>query len=73
MKISDSESAFTPPEVFHVQAGRKYRFRMISAVGPGCPIRISIDQHRLTAISADGHPTKPMVVDIVTFDPGIYR
>ena len=73
MKISDSESAFTPPEVFHVHAGSKYRFRMISAVGPGCPIRVSIDQHKLTVIAADGHPTKPNLVDIVTFDAGIHR
>ena len=38
---------------FYVEPGKKYRFRIISAISQNFPLRLSIDGHRFTAISTD--------------------
>ena len=68
--MSSTESYYTPPEIFHVRQGQRFRFRMISAAGMACVFRMSVDKHRLTAIAADGDPIKAIHADSVTVTPG---
>ena len=68
--MSATESNYTPPEVFHVRGGQRFRFRMISAAGMGCVFRVSVDKHRVTAIAADGAPIKAVHADSVTIAGG---
>ena len=70
MQVTEDTSAFTPPEIFRVRAGNRYRFRMIATTGEACQFRISVDKHRLTAIAGDGAPIKPVTADSVTISPG---
>ena len=51
----------TPVEVFNVDYGKRYRFRMISAA-PRCFFKVSIDDHELIVIATDGAPLKPVTV-----------
>ena len=44
----------TPRSVFHVQKGKRYRFRIINSGVQYCPLQVSIDQHFLTIIATDG-------------------
>ena len=54
---------YTPREVMKVQKGYAYRFRMISNGIMNAPIRVSIDNHRMTLIASDGAPFQPVTVD----------
>lgn len=53
----------TPYAEFKVSPGKKYRFRVISAVILNCPIQFSIDDHNLMVIASDGGNFDPVVVD----------
>ena len=59
----------TPVEVFNVDYGKAYRFRMISAA-PRCPFKVSIDDHELTIIATDGAPLKPATAQSVIIHTG---
>jgi FtsP/CotA-like multicopper oxidase with cupredoxin domain len=50
-------------ETFSVKKGKRYRFRVISNGLLNCPIRISVEGHRLLMIASDGQPFKPVPVD----------
>lgn len=52
-----------PLHVFVVQAGKKYRFRLINAEFLNCPMELSIDNHTMTMIASDGSEFVPVVVD----------
>uniref|UniRef100_A0A1A9W9Z6 Uncharacterized protein n=1 Tax=Glossina brevipalpis TaxID=37001 RepID=A0A1A9W9Z6_9MUSC len=57
-----------PLEVFNVKHGYRYRFRIINAEFLNCPIKISIDNHSLTAINSDGYDFEAVDVgSIVTY------
>ena len=58
---SNTEAKHTPIEVFNVDPGKTYRFRMISAA-PRCFFKVSIDDHELVVIATDGAPLKPVKV-----------
>ncbi|KAJ8030200.1 Laccase-2 [Holothuria leucospilota] len=58
-----STEHFTEREVFNVDAGCRYRFRMVSNAGTNCAQRISVDNHTLTVIASDGRPFEPVRVD----------
>lgn len=45
----------TPRAVFHVEKGKRYRFRVINAGILYCPIEISIEGHSLKVIASDGN------------------
>ncbi|KAL8625054.1 hypothetical protein ACOMHN_012063 [Nucella lapillus] len=64
------EKAFTPHEVFTVQANRTYRFRAVSNGILNCPIRISIDNHVIKIIATDGTPVEPFEVDSLNLFAG---
>ena len=61
---------YTPVEVFNVQLGRRYRFRIASNGLFNCPIQFSIDSHNLTVIASDGAPFEPIEVESVNVFPG---
>ncbi|KAK3595586.1 hypothetical protein CHS0354_009542 [Potamilus streckersoni] len=58
-----------PLEVFQVQQGQTYRFRVIGA-GALYPFRISIDEHNLTIVASDGFDLESVVVESFIINPG---
>ncbi|XP_069688169.1 uncharacterized protein [Periplaneta americana] len=60
----------TPDEIFHVEKGYRYRFRLIGGVCTQCPARFQIEGHRLIVIATDGEPVKPVIVDAIEFFSG---
>lgn len=68
--IRDTTTVYTPYEVFNVQLGRRYRFRVITNSLNTCPILFSIDNHNLTVIASDGSPLEPYTVDSVVMYSG---
>ena len=63
------DPAYTPLEVFNVDSGKTYRFRMISAA-PRCFFKVSVDNHELVVIATDGAPLKPVTVQNIIIHPG---
>ncbi|XP_065208115.1 uncharacterized protein LOC135836952 [Planococcus citri] len=61
---------YTPLAKFDVQQGKRYRFRVINAGFLYCPIQISIDNHTMTIISADGSDIKPVYAESLTIYAG---
>ncbi len=58
------EEHFTPRAVFEVgQNATRYRFRIISNGMVFCPLRLSIDHHKLIVIASDGRPFEPFLAD----------
>lgn len=55
----------TPYAEFRVIPGKRYRFRIVSAVCTECPASITFEGHRVTLISTDGVATKPVTVDTI--------
>ena len=60
----------TPLEVFHIVAGKRYRFRLINLAAVSCRYQVGIDKHKLKVIAADGYPVQPRDADIVTLFNG---
>ncbi|XP_041379560.1 laccase-2-like [Gigantopelta aegis] len=58
-----------PLEVFNVQKGLTYRFRLISA-GILYPFRISVDEHNLTIVASDGFDIREQTVESLIINPG---
>lgn len=58
-----------PLEIFKVEPGKNYRFRVISA-GNLYPFRISIDNHPLTIVASDGFELVPETVESFIINPG---
>ncbi|KFB43437.1 laccase 1 [Anopheles sinensis] len=54
------ESRHIPLKVFHVDKGRRYRFRLINAEFLNCPVELSIENHNLTVIASDGFGIQPV-------------
>uniref|UniRef100_A0A1I8QBH6 Uncharacterized protein n=1 Tax=Stomoxys calcitrans TaxID=35570 RepID=A0A1I8QBH6_STOCA len=59
---------FIPLHQYNVSRGFRYRFRVINAEFLNCPIKISIDNHTLTAINSDGYDFEAVDVgSIITY------
>ncbi|KAK3595589.1 hypothetical protein CHS0354_009546 [Potamilus streckersoni] len=58
-----------PLEVFQIQQGHTYRFRVIGA-GALYPFRISIDEHNLTIVASDGFDLESVVAESFIIYPG---
>lgn len=67
---SQNSTVYTPVEVFPVQLGRRYRFRIASNGILNCPIQFSIDSHNFTVIASDGAPFEPIEVESVNIFAG---
>ena len=52
----------TPPAVFEVTAGKRYRFRVISGANSMCPVHVSVEGHSMLMIASDGAPFEPREV-----------
>ncbi|KAL5012009.1 hypothetical protein ScPMuIL_010560 [Solemya velum] len=61
---------YTPYSEFHVEQGKKYRFRIIGNGILHCPFKISVDDHVIEVIATDGSPVKGVVVDSVVVQTG---
>ena len=68
--MRDNITVYTPYEVFNVQLGRRYRFRVITNSLNTCPILFSIDNHNLTVIASDGSPLEPYTIDSIVLYSG---
>lgn len=68
--VTTNSSVYTPVEVFTVTSRSRYRFRMASNGILNCPIQISIDNHTMAVIAADGHAVEPMKVDSLVIYAG---
>ncbi|XP_031785568.1 laccase [Nasonia vitripennis] len=73
-RLSHLEAVNMPLEVFEVQEnfskGKRYRFRLLNLGSQNCPIHVSIDDHPMLAISADGADIKSVEVDSIHIMPG---
>ncbi|KAL3866697.1 hypothetical protein ACJMK2_043978 [Sinanodonta woodiana] len=58
-----------PLEVFEVEHGKAYMFRVIG-VGTVYPFRISVDGHTLTIVASDGYEIESEVVESFIINPG---
>ncbi|KAL3851968.1 hypothetical protein ACJMK2_015658 [Sinanodonta woodiana] len=58
-----------PLEVFEVERGCEYRFRVIAA-GVLYPFRISVDNHPLKIIASDGYDLDPVEAESFVINPG---
>ncbi|XP_069128829.1 uncharacterized protein [Argopecten irradians] len=64
------ENITTPYEVFNVEHGRRYRFRIINNGLLYCPIQVSVDNHSLHVIASDGSPFHPIDVQSLNIFSG---
>ncbi|PVD18275.1 hypothetical protein C0Q70_20824 [Pomacea canaliculata] len=62
-KEDEKDQPQTPFAEFQVEAGRRYRFRVVNAGSLKCPIVLSIDGHQLLLIASDGKPFLSFLVD----------
>ncbi|XP_072044923.1 uncharacterized protein [Amphiura filiformis] len=62
------EIVYTPREIFRVQPDKRYRFRVIG--NNACHLEVSIDNHNLTVIAADGAPIQNISVDRIGVGSG---
>ncbi|XP_063960219.1 uncharacterized protein LOC129266740 [Lytechinus pictus] len=67
---SDGSSHATPREVFEVEEGKSYRFRLISTATSGEAFTVSVDNHTLTIIASDGAYVQPQEVDALVIYGG---
>ncbi|KAK4875378.1 hypothetical protein RN001_011800 [Aquatica leii] len=58
-------STDSPLEVFYVERGKRYRFRVINACATTCPVHLVIERHKVQVIATDGEPVVPVVADSV--------
>jgi FtsP/CotA-like multicopper oxidase with cupredoxin domain len=54
---------FAPITVFHVEEGKKYRFRVINAGINVCPFMFQVEDHNFTIIATEVSYVKPAVVN----------
>ena len=54
---------------YNVTKGSTYRFRVIQ-VGTIYPLRVSVDNHKITVVASDGYDLKPVEVESFIINPG---
>ncbi|XP_076442624.1 uncharacterized protein LOC143281319 [Babylonia areolata] len=59
----------TPLEVFEVEKGEDYRFRVVGA-GVIYPFRVSVEGHRIQVVATDGHDFHPVPAESLVINPG---
>uniref|UniRef100_A0A914UHB2 Uncharacterized protein n=1 Tax=Plectus sambesii TaxID=2011161 RepID=A0A914UHB2_9BILA len=58
-----------PLEKYRIKSGENILLRLING-GAGQPLVISIEEHRMTVVAADGEPVKPLTVDFLVLFAG---
>ncbi|XP_038059493.1 laccase-2-like isoform X2 [Patiria miniata] len=61
---------FVPIEVFNVQSGTRYRFRVINGANFFCNLQFSVQSHRLLVIAGDGSALESQAVDYFRINGG---
>ena len=67
---TNGETVYTDRETFNVTSGKRYRFRMFSNAIVICPLKISVDSHKLTIIASDGGSLEPYETDAFVIHGG---
>ncbi|XP_033126555.1 laccase-2-like [Anneissia japonica] len=60
----------TPRQIFEVEAGKRYRIRLIGAFIAACMTSFHIEKHSMTIISTDGGETIPYETDYLPIGQG---
>ncbi|KAH0560390.1 oxidoreductase OpS5-like [Cotesia glomerata] len=68
--ISQNTSYETPKEIFHVNEGKKYRFRVMFNSPIYCPVQVSVDNHQLLVIASESGVFQPVLVDSFFINAG---
>ncbi|CAG5088735.1 Similar to lcc2: Laccase-2 (Botryotinia fuckeliana) [Cotesia congregata] len=68
--ISQNTSYETPKEIFHVNEGKKYRFRVMFNSPIYCPVQVSVDNHQLLVIASESGVFEPVLVDSFFINAG---
>lgn len=69
-KTTRKPTTASPLEVFRVQRGQRYRFRVINSMSHVCPALLEIEKHSLLVIATDGSDVLPVPVDSLYSQPG---
>ena len=64
-RLDGDYSGYSHHEIFGVEKGQRYRFRVIDAGVGSCQLHLSIDGHVLRLISTDGNPVEPYDVTTI--------
>nr|XP_033341671.1 laccase-1-like [Megalopta genalis] len=70
---TDRETNQTTPvlwELFYVEEGKRYRFRIVNSFSTVCPAEVAFHNHKCTVIAVDGTNVKPKEVDKVVILTG---
>ncbi|XP_022097719.1 laccase-1-like isoform X2 [Acanthaster planci] len=59
-----------PLEVFNVEQGKRYRFRVINGASSFCNMQFSVQNHTLLVIASDGGPFQPQAVEYFRINGG---
>ncbi len=66
----DVEAKLTPWPVYNLEPNKRYRFRLSQPGNKMCAFKVSVEQHNITVIAADGIPIIAREVDTFTLMPG---
>ena len=66
----EHETSYTDRENFNVTQGKRYRFRLFSNAISVCPLKISVDNHKVTVIASDGASLLPYEADAFVIHSG---
>lgn len=69
-KTITNETFNSPLSVYHVDEGKRYRFRLIGASSNVCPLIIQVESHSFDVISADANDVKPFTADKLFISSG---
>lgn len=59
-----------PLEVFRVQKGKRFRFRIVNAGSHVCAVSLEIEGHSLTVLSSDSFDIEPVTVEKIISNGG---
>ncbi|CAH0392144.1 unnamed protein product [Bemisia tabaci] len=65
-----NETAVTPPEIFFVQKGNRYRFRIIVNAAIYCPLQLSIESHTFSVFASESGTFDPIEVESMMINAG---
>lgn len=60
----------TPLEVFRVERGQRYRFRLVNSMSHVCPAVLEVENHSLLVIASDSYDLQPVAVDSLVSSAG---
>ncbi|KAL9895317.1 uncharacterized protein ACN2A1_006056 [Glossina fuscipes fuscipes] len=70
MAAESSERTTVPPTIYYVEAGERYRFRLINGISHACPIQFQIEKHDLVIIASDSFNVRPRLFNTLVSNSG---